>query len=100
MCVYVHANGKITMSGKLNVEMKTRQIEIRISSDVKKMAFIPNGEHSHKFTKVGGTKNDELAKKLKSRHYAFPVTFLMEKDEESGVWIGEIIKKTKMTNTK
>lgn len=99
-CVYVHGNGKITMSGKLNAEIKTRQIEIRISSDVKKMALIPNGEHSHKFTKVGGTKNDELVKKLKNRHYIFPVTFLMEQDEESGVWIGEIFKNSKTTNMK
>lgn len=90
-CVYVHSNGKITMSGRLNAEIKTRQIEIRISSDVKKMALIPNGEHSHKFTKAGGAKNDELVKKLKKRHYTLPVTFIMEQDETSGIWIGEII---------
>ena len=99
-CVYVHSDGKITMSGRLNAEIKTRQVEIRISSDIKKIALIPNGEHSHKFTKAGGTKNDELVKKLKNRHYTFPVTFLMEQDEKSGVWIGEIIKNSKTTNTK
>lgn len=99
-CVYVHSNGKITMSGRLNAEIKARQIEIRISSDVKKIALIPNGEHSHKFTKAGGTKNDELVKKLKSRHHTLPVTFIMEQDEESGIWIGEIIKNLKTTNMK
>lgn len=99
-CVYVHSNGKITMSGKLNAELKTRQIEIRISNDAKRMALIPNGEHSHKFTKVGGTKNDELVKKLKSRYCKFPVTFLMEQDETSEIWIGEIIKNPKTSNKK
>lgn len=27
--VYIHSNGKITISGKLNADIKTRQIEIR-----------------------------------------------------------------------
>lgn len=91
-CVYIHADGKITISGKLNADIKTRQIEIRISSDAKRMALIPNGEHSHRFTKAGGTRNDELSKKLKSKHYSMPVTYIMEQDEESGIWIGKMIK--------
>lgn len=96
-CVYVHSNGKITMSGRLNAEIKTRRIEIRISSDIKKIALIPNGDHSHIFTKAGGTKNDELVKKLKNRHYTLPVTFIKEQDGESGIWIGEIVKNFKTT---
>ena len=72
--VYIHSNGKITISGKLNADIKTRQIEIRISSDAKRMALIPNGEHAHRFTKAGGTRNDELSKKLKSKHFSMPVT--------------------------
>ena len=90
--VYIHSNGKITISGKLNADIKTRQIEIRISSDAKRMALIPNGEYAHKFTKAGGTRNDELSKKLKSKHFSMPVTYMMEQDEKSGIWIGKIIK--------
>lgn len=90
--VYIHSDGKITISGKLNADIKTRQIEIRISSDAKRMALIPNGEHAHRFTKAGGTRNDELSKKLKSKHFSMPVTYMMEQDEKSGIWIGKMIK--------
>lgn len=90
--VYIHSDGKITISGKLNADIKTRQIEIRISSDAKRMALIPNGEHAHRFTKAGGTRNDELSKKLKSKHLSMPVTYMMEQDEKSGIWIGKMIK--------
>ena len=90
--VYVHSNGKITISGKLNADIKTRQIEIRISSDAKRMALIPDGEYAHKFTKAGGTRNDELLKKLKSKHLSMPVTYMMEQDEKTGIWIGKMIK--------
>ena len=90
--VYIHSNGKITISGKLNADIKTRQIEIRISSDAKRMALIPNGEHAHRFTKAGGTRNDELSKKLKSKHFSMPVTYMMEQDEKTGIWIGKMIK--------
>lgn len=90
--VYIHSDGKITISGKLNADIKTRQIEIRISSDAKRMALIPNGEHAHRFTKAGGTRNDELSKKLKNKHFSMPVTYMMEQDEKSGIWIGKMIK--------
>ena len=90
--VYIHSDGKITISGKLNADIKTRQIEIRISSDAKRMALIPNGEHAHRFTKAGGTRNDELSKKLKSKHFSMPVTYMMEQDEKTGIWIGKMIK--------
>lgn len=99
-CVYIHSDGKITLSGRLNAEIKTRQIEIRISSDAKKIAMIPNGEHSHKFTKAGTTKNDGLLKIMKNKHYTMPVAFSMKQDENSGIWIGEMQKNSKTANTK
>ena len=98
--VYIHSNGKITISGKLNADIKTRQIEIRISSDAKRMALIPNGEHAHSFTKAGGTRNDELSKKLKSKHFSMPVTYMMEQDEKSGIWIGKMIKNPRNSKEK
>ena len=98
--VYNHSNGKITISGKLNADIKTRQIEIRISSDAKRMALIPNGEHAHRFTKAGGTRNDELSKKLKSKHFSMPVTYMMEQDEKSGIWIGKMIKNPRNSKEK
>lgn len=98
--VYIHSNGKITISGKLNADIKTRQIEIRISSDAKRMALIPNGEHAHRFTKAGGTRNDELSKKLKSKHFSMPVTYMMEQDEKSGIWIGKMIKNPRNSKEK
>ena len=98
--VYIHSNGKITISGKQNADIKTRQIEIRISSDAKRMALIPNGEHAHRFTKAGGTRNDELSKKLKSKHFSMPVTYMMEQDEKSGIWIGKMIKNPRNSKEK
>ena len=98
--VYIHSDGKITISGKLNADIKTRQIEIRISSDAKRMALIPNGEHAHRFTKAGGTRNDELSKKLKNKHFSMPVTYMMEQDEKSGIWIGKMIKNPRNSKEK
>lgn len=98
--VYIHNNGKITLSGRLNAEIKTRMIEIRLSNDAKKIALIPNGEYSHRFTKAGTTNNDELLKKMKNRHCTMPAAFTMKQYEAEGVWIGEIQKNFKMQNTK
>lgn len=96
--VYIHSNGRITMSGRLNAEIKTRQIEIRVSNDAKKIALIPNGEHCHKFTKAGTTKNDSLLKIIKNKRYILPISYDMKQDTNSGIWIGDMQKNTKTAN--
>ena len=88
--VYIHPDGKVSMSGSLNSEIKTRLLEIRISKDFKKIALIPNGEHAHKFTKTGVAKNNTFIKIMKNRHRISPVTFNMKKQESSNIWIGQI----------
>lgn len=90
--IYVHMDGSIVLNGKLNKEIKSRQIEIKITNSGKQIALIPNGEHNHKFTKSGKTKNMELLKKLKSNHLGVPATYEMELDKKTGIWIGEIGK--------
>jgi hypothetical protein len=82
------------------VEIKSRQIEIRVSSDGKKLALIPDGENNHKFTKSGRTKNEELVKRLKNKRIGIPATYEMEQDKDSGIWIGEIHKSFKVKNSK
>ena len=89
-CIYVHGDGSLVLNGRLNAEIKTRQVEIKISNDGKKLALVPDGENNHKFTKSGRTKNTELVKKLKSKHISVPATFEMEQNKDSGIWIGEI----------
>lgn len=90
--IYIHADGSLILNGKLNKEIKSRQIEIRINNNGKKLALIPDGKDSHKFTKNGRTKNIGLLKELKSKRIIVPVTYAMELDKNSGIWIGEIYK--------
>ena len=90
--VYIHADGSLILNGKLNKEIKSRQIEIRINNNGKKLALIPDGKDNHKFTKNGRTKNIGLLKELKSKRIIVPVTYAMELDKNSGIWIGEIYK--------
>lgn len=99
-CIYVHGDGSLVLNGSLNTEIKTRQVEIKISNDGKKLALIPDGENSHKFTKSGRTQNMELIKILKSKRIDVPATFEMEQNQESGIWIGEIHRNEKNKKTK
>lgn len=91
-CIYVHSDGSLNFNGKLNGEIKSRQIEIRISDDGKRIVLIPDGKNNHKFTKSGRTKNTELIRTLKKKHIGVPATFEMERYMDSEIWIGEIIK--------
>ena len=90
--VYIHADGSIILNGKLNKEINSRQIEIRINNNGKKLALIPDGKNNHKFTKNGSTKNIGLLKELKNKHIGVPVTYAIELDKDSGIWIGELCK--------
>lgn len=90
--IYIHSNGYLVLNGKLNKEIKTRQIEIKISGDGKKIALIPDGKNSHKFTKNGSTKNTNLLKLLKNKHISVPAIYEMEEDKYTEIWIGQICK--------
>ena len=89
-CIYIHEDGSLVFNGKLNQEIESREVEIKIHNNGKAVALIPNGEYCHKFTKSGRTKNAELVKKLKSKHIDIPATFEMEQDEDSGIWFGKL----------
>ena len=82
-CIYVHSDGSLNFNGKLNGEIKSRQIEIRISDDGKRIVLIPDGKNNHKFTKSGRTKNTELIRTLKKKHIGVPATFEMERYMEA-----------------
>lgn len=97
-CIYIHEDGSLVFNGKLNQEIRSREIEIKIHSNGKEVALIPNGEFCHKFTKSGRSKNTELVKKLKSKHINIPATFEMEQDKDSGIWFGKLHNKTKQCN--
>ena len=99
-CIYVHGDGSLVLNGSLNAEIKTRQVEIKVSNDGKKLALIPDGENNHKFTKSGRTQNMELVKKLKSKRINVPTTFEMAQNKDSGIWIGEIHRNEKSKKTK
>ena len=94
-CIYIHEDGSLVLNGKLNQEIKSREIEIKIHNSGKEVALIPNGECCHKFTKSGRTKNADLIKRLKSKHVNIPATFEMEQDKTSGVWFGKLHNKIK-----
>lgn len=90
-CVYIHSDGKIILNGRLNGEITSRNIELRIANKGEKLALIVEGNESHKFTKSGHTKNSELLKILEKKKYVFPVCYEMEKVDD--VWIGCVKKK-------
>lgn len=89
-CVYVHRDGNVVLNGKLNEAIKDRQIEIRVSKDGKRLALLVNGDDSHKFTKSGCCRNQELITLLEEKEIIFPVTYEMEWDNDLGVWLGEL----------
>ena len=89
--VYVHADGKIVLNGKLNNDIKSRKIEIRTSVDCEKMVLIIDGENAHKFTKSGSTINKEFIKRLSRKKIGFPITYEMNR-EGNNMWMGEIKK--------
>ena len=62
--IYVHENGKLVLNGKLNGEIISRNIEIRIADNGERIALIANGSRTHRFTKSGHTINEELTKLL------------------------------------
>lgn len=95
MCIYVHDDGSLVLNSKLNQEIKSRTIEIKLHSNGSKIALIPDGEICHKFTKSGRTKNIELVKILKNKRISFPATFEIVQDVDLGVWIGDLHKNTK-----
>ena len=93
--LYIHTDGNIVLNGKLNKEIVSRQIEIRINDNGRKLALIPNGENYHKFTKSGVAKNTAIIKKLRNKRISIPVAYEMNLDKSLGIWIGEICKSTK-----
>lgn len=97
-CIYIHEDGSLVFNGKLNQEIRSREIEIKIHNNGREVALIPNGEYCHKFTKSGRSKNTELVKKLKSKHINIPATFEMEQDKDSGIWFGKLLNKAKKSN--
>ena len=97
-CIYIHEDGSLFFNGKLNQEIKSREVEIRLHNNGKEVALIPDGENCHKFTKSGRSKNTELVKKLKSKHINMPATFEIEQDNDSGIWFGKLYNKAKKSN--
>lgn len=93
--LFVHDDGKIVMNGKLNSIINSRNVEIRISNDHTRIALIPNGYSTHKFTKNGQTKNVLFINELQKRNFQFPITYKMEYSENDKVWIGSIIDSKK-----
>lgn len=93
--IYIHADGNIVLNGRLNRAIESREIEIKVNDNGKKLALIPGGENNHKFTKSGSTKNMGLLKLLKCKHISVPATYEMELDSNTGIWIGKIYKNVK-----
>ncbi len=93
--LYIHTDGNIVLNRKLNKEIVSRQIEIRINDNGRKLALIPNGENYHKFTKSGVAKNTAIIKKLRNKRISIPAAYEMSLDKSLGIWIGEICKSTK-----
>ena len=91
-CVYIHEDGAIILNGRLNGEMLSRKVEIRIADGGEKLALIENGKEYHCFTKSGRTKNLEIKNVLGKKKITYPICYEMEKQD--GLWIGSL-KRTK-----
>lgn len=96
--LYVHSDGRLILNSTLNREIKSREIEIKINNNCRKIALIPNGDKNHRFTKNGTTRNVQLVRILTTKKIQIPAAFKMELDTESGVWIGELDKNIKRVN--
>jgi len=87
-CVYIHEDGKIVLNGKLNGEISSRRVEIRIADSGEKIALIEDGKECHRFSKSGHTKNIEIIKILGKKRILFPICYEMEKQDN--LWIGKL----------
>ncbi len=97
-CVFLHEDGKIVLNGALNRTISSREIEIRISNDLKKILLIENGNRYHRFTKAGTTTNGDFIAMIKRRRMTFPVAYQCEFDAEKKMWSGVLtsyVRKTK-----
>lgn len=90
-CVYVHADGKIILNGRLNSIITSRNIEIRVSKDGEKIALIVGGSNCHTFTKNGHTINKEIINILGKR-LNYPLGYEMENNIVDNIWIGKLQK--------
>ena len=80
------------MNGKLNGDINSRKIEIRIAEGGMKIALIVDGVDYHKFTKSGNTKNEQLVKMLSKKKAKFPICYDIEESSDGIVWTGCIRK--------
>lgn len=97
--IYVHENGKLVLNGKLNGEIISRNIEIRIADNGERIALIANGGRPHRFTKNGYTTNTELLKILARKKIKFPITYEIVEEEANYMWIGVLKRGEKRENS-
>lgn len=88
--VYVHDDGKIILNGRLNNDIQSRNIEIRLKDDGEKIALIIDGSNCHRFTKNGHTINREFVKMLERKKIKFPLIYEME--QTNHIWFGKLKK--------
>lgn len=90
MRVSIVEKGEIRLNTLLMNTINTRKIEIFISKDCRKIILNPNGARSHKFTKAGTAKNDEIVTVLKKLKIKFPITYNVEWNEQAAIYEGKI----------
>ena len=82
--------GEIRLNSKLYKAIGTNEIELIFSKNYKTMLLNPARGNCHRFTKAGTAKNREMTGLLKKQKLVFPVTYVVEWDENYQMWRGNL----------
>lgn len=95
LSINILENSHINLNGKLNAEIKTRNITIQFNYNYKQLRLIPNGEHSHKFTKAGTAKNSAICNELRRHRISFPAHYEVKYNPNTLTYDGILSSNTK-----
>lgn len=93
--IIISDKNEIRLNSGLQNAIQSRNIELIFSKNYKLVLLNPEQENGHKFTKAGITKNREIVEMFRKLKIPFPVTYIVEWDEEYQMWKGELKTESK-----
>ena len=90
LVISVLKNGTVNFNQKLMEKFPQREVEIRISSDAKKLLIKDQGDVIIKLPKSGSIKNPNIIQRLEKNRVKFPIYYVIDWEEDLSMWLGEL----------
>lgn len=90
LVISVLKNGTVNFNQKLMEKFPQREVEIRISSDAKKLLIKDQGDVIIKLPKSGRLKNPNIIQRLEKNKVKFPIYYVIKWEEDLSMWFGEL----------